>query len=189
GASAPRTGCDPPAPGRERCEQRPPARTRANRGVASCGYPRGPAEQLDLLPCRRRDQPAQLDVLWITGQCVARLAERRVDRSETALQQRDGGRSEPVALRSEGAGQLIAGLLVLRLYRQPALPHRAVMGGKGRQEAVDSEADHQCGRGGECRPPPPFPVSHFPFPDARGDTGPQIPSRLDTLREIRRAGD
>src|SRR5207249_852114 len=123
-ASAPQTGCDPPAPGRERCEQRPPARTRANRGVESCGYPRGPAEQLDLLPCRRRYQPAQLDVLRITSQCVARLAERRVDHGEIALQQRDGGRSEPVALRSEGAGQLIAGLLVLRLYGHPTPPLR-----------------------------------------------------------------
>src|SRR5439155_19352649 len=127
-------------------------------------HPGCPAEQLDLLPCRRRDQPTQLDVLRITRQCVARLADRRVDHGEIALQQRDGGRSEPVALRSEGAGKLIGGLLVLPLRPPPAFPRRAVMGGKGRQEAVDGEADDQCGRGGECRPPPPFPLSPFPFP-------------------------
>src|SRR2546429_208202 len=65
------------------------------------------------------------------GWRVARLAKARVDAAAMAGERGGVGGPEPVALGGEGAGQLIGGLLVLRLYRHPTPPFRTVEDGRG----------------------------------------------------------
>src|SRR2546427_3098950 len=93
---------------------------------------RRPAQQLHLLPVRRREQLPQLGVARIALERRARLADRRVDDPQVPLDQRDGLRPQPPALRHQRRDQLGGGLLVVGGHRSPTLPRRAVEGGGGR---------------------------------------------------------
>src|SRR4029077_15705566 len=101
--------CAVAVPGRRRRGRRAPALRSPTMPCASYASScsarrrrlRGPAQQLDLLPRRRRDQPPQLDVPRVAGQGLARLTDRRVDDAEVALEQRHRGGLEPVALGGE----------------------------------------------------------------------------------------
>src|SRR5436309_11051226 len=99
---------------------------------------RRPAQQLHLLPVRRREQLPQLGVAGIALERRARLANRRVDDPQVPLDQRDGLRPQPPALHREGRDELGGGLLVVGGHRSPTLPRRAVDGGGGRYEAGDA---------------------------------------------------
>src|SRR2546425_297191 len=93
---------------------------------------RRPAQQLHLLPVRGREQLPQLGVAGIALERRARLANRRVDDPQVPLDQRDGLRPQPPALRRERRDELGGGLLVVGSHRSPTLPRRAVEGGGGR---------------------------------------------------------
>src|SRR5207247_9831249 len=93
---------------------------------------RRPAQQLHLLPVRRREQLPQLGVARIALERRARLADRRVDDPQVPLDQRDGLRPQPPALRHQRRDQLGGGLPVVGGHRSPTLPPRAREGGGGR---------------------------------------------------------
>src|SRR6266704_3581968 len=143
---------DPPGPNAQRAETGPspcatPGRTRSappsasQPAVLTMAPPpysarsrdaRRPAQQLDLLPVRGREQLPQLSVAGIALERRARLANRLVDDPQVPLDQRDRFRPQPPALRHERRDELGGGLLVVGGHRSPTLPRRAVEGGGGR---------------------------------------------------------
>src|SRR5881628_4208097 len=110
-AGAPATHRSPPGP--------PPPYSARSRDA------RRPAQQLHLLPVRRREQLPQLGVAGIALERRARLANRRVDDPQVPLDQRDRLRPQPPALRPERRDELGGGLLVVGSHRSPTLPRRA----------------------------------------------------------------
>jgi len=83
-------------------------------------------------PPESSGQRSSVRVRGIARQRGAGLRDRGVDDRQIPLEQRDGLGPQPVALGREDAAQLLGGAVDVCLNRHPALPHRAVMGGRGR---------------------------------------------------------
>src|SRR6185437_5663904 len=121
------------------------------------------------------EEPTQLGVRGIARQRGAGLHDRGVDGREIPLDQRDSLGPQPLALDGEDAAQLVARPVEVGRYRVPTLPRRAVMGGRGRQKAVQAQREYKHrGCSQSTTPPNPWHVPRYTGPDTSCDRGPEI---------------
>src|SRR2546427_11375715 len=83
---------------------------------------RGPPQQLDLVPRRRDEQPAQVGVRGIACQRGPGLRNRGIDDRQISLQEGDGLGPQAPALYRQDAAQLVGRAAEIGLHPHPSPP-------------------------------------------------------------------